>query len=187
MNIRGVRRGSLPMVVESMTGITETNGFIKFQKFIRLLSGWFEWVGMSAMMVIVLTTLIDVVGSKWFQWPLPGSTELTGVLQIAAIAGGLAFSKIDGRHIRVEFFIDRLPVRGKLAIEIFNSILGFGLFALAGWMTYKFGINLLQSGTETLLLRIPLSPFSFWIAICCIPMCGVILIELIGLINRMRR
>lgn len=175
------------MLVKITMGITEAIWFIKFQKFIRLLSGWFEWVGMSAMAAIVLATLIDVVGSKWFQWPLPGSTELTGVLQVAAIAGGLAFSKIDGRHIRVDFFIDRLPRRGKLAIEIFNSFLGFGFFALAGWMTYKFGLNLLNSRTETLLLRIPLSPFSFWIAICCIPMCCVILIELIVLMNRILR
>lgn len=165
--------------------ITGTAWFSRFRKSINSLSSWSEWVGLVAMAAMALTALIDVVGSKWFQWPLPGSTELTGVLQVVAIAGGLAFSKIDGRHIRVEFFIDRLSGRGKAALDVFSSILGLGLFTVAGWMTYKFGLSLFGSGTETLLLGIPLSPFAFWIAFCCIPMCCVIIIELLNSIGRM--
>jgi len=165
--------------------ITGTNWFTRFRKSINSLSSWAEWVGLVAIAAMALTTLIDVIGSKWFQWPLPGSTELIGGLQVIAIAGGLAFSKIDGRHIRVDFLIEWLPGRGKAALEIFISVLGFGFFAVAGWMTYKYGLSLLSSGTETLLLGIPLSPFSFWIAFCCIPMCCVIIIELLGFIDKL--
>ncbi len=164
--------------------ITGTTWFAKFRKSIRSLSSWSEMVGMAAMVAMVLATLIDVVGSKGFKWPLPGSTEITGVLQVIAIAGGLAFSKIDGRHIRVDFFINNLPKRGKAALDVFSSILGLGLFAVAGWMTYQYGLSLSSSGTETLLLKIPLSPFAFWIAFCCIPMCCVIIIELLGFIDK---
>jgi TRAP-type C4-dicarboxylate transport system permease small subunit len=167
--------------------ITGTNWFAKFRKSIYSISSWSEWVGLVAIAAMVLATLIDVVGSKWFQWPLPGSTEITGVLQVVAIAGGLAFSKIDGRQIRVEFFIDNLPRRGKAAFEVFSSILGFGLFAVAGWMTYQFGLSLFSSGTETLLLGVPLYPFAFWIAFCCIPMACVIIIELVNSIDRILR
>jgi TRAP-type C4-dicarboxylate transport system permease small subunit len=165
--------------------IIEASWFTKSRNFIHLLSRWSEWVGLVAIAAMVLTTLIDVVGSKWFQWPLPGSTELTGILQVVAIAGGLAFSKIDGRHIRVDFLIDCLPQRGKAVLEVFISVLGLGFFAVAGWMTYQYGVSLFSSGTETLLLGIPLSPFSFWIAFCCIPMCCVIIIELLSFIDKL--
>jgi TRAP-type transport system small permease protein len=150
-------------------------------------SSWFERVGLVAMAAMVLATLIDVVGSKVFKWPLPGSTEIIGVIQVIAIAGGLAFSKIDGRHIRVEFLLDWLPQRSKDALDIFSAILGLGLFAIAGWMTYHHGVNLLNSGTKTFLLGIPLFPFAFWIALCCIPMCFVIIIELLTSIERVLR
>jgi TRAP-type C4-dicarboxylate transport system permease small subunit len=165
--------------------IAGTTWLVRVRSSINSLSGWFERVGLIAMVGMALTTLIDVVGSKGFQWPLPGSTEIIGVLQVLAIAGGLAFSKIDGRHIRVEFLIDWLPERGKAALDVFSSILGLGLFVVAGWMTYEYGLKLLSSGTETLLLGIALYPFALWIAFCCIPMCCVIIIELLISIDRM--
>jgi len=146
--------------------ITDAAWFSKSIKSMNSVSSWFERVGLVAMAAMVLATLIDVVGSKVFKWPLPGSTELIAVIQVIAIAGGLAFSKIDGRHIRVEFLREWLPQRGKAALDLFSALLGLGLFAVAGWMTYENGLSLLGSGTKTFLLGIPLSPFSFWIALC---------------------
>jgi TRAP-type C4-dicarboxylate transport system permease small subunit len=167
--------------------LTGAAWFAKFSKSIHGLSSWFERVGLVAMAAMGLATLVDVIGSKGFMRPLPGSTEMTGVLQIVAIAGGLAFSKIDGRHIRVDFLIAWLPKRWQAALDVFSSILGLGFFVIAGWMTYKFGLSLLSSGTETLLIRIPLYPFAFWIALSCIPMCFVIIMELFSSIDRMLR
>jgi TRAP-type C4-dicarboxylate transport system permease small subunit len=167
--------------------ITNVAWFTKFRKSIHSLSTWFERVGLVAMAAMALATLIDVVGSKVFKWPLPGSTELIAVIQVLAIAGGLAFSMIDGRHIRVEFLAEWLPQRGKAALDVFSALLGLGLFAVTGWMSYHHGVNLLNSGTKTFLLGIPLSPFAFWIALCCIPMCFVIIIGLFTSIERMLR
>jgi TRAP-type C4-dicarboxylate transport system permease small subunit len=158
--------------------------FARFRRSINSISGWLEWVGLAALVGMVLVALIDVVGSKGFNWPLPGTTEITAFLQVIAIAAGLAFSQIAGRHIRVGFLIDRLSKRGKAALEILSSILGLGLFAVVGWVTYDYGMGLLSSGTETLLLRIAQYPFSLWIALCCIPMCCVILIELLSHISK---
>jgi TRAP-type C4-dicarboxylate transport system permease small subunit len=168
-------------------GVTDAAWFAKFRKSIHSLSSWFERVGLVAMAAMGLTTLIDVIGSKVFRVPLPGSTEMTSVIQVLAIAGGLAFSKIDGRHIRVDFLLEWLPQRSKAALDVFSALLGLGLFAVAGWMSYYHGVNLLNSGTKTFLLGIPLSPFAFWIALCCIPMCLVIIIELLTSIERMLR
>lgn len=159
--------------------------FEKLNRYTTTASRWFERVGLLSMAAMALTTLIDVVGSKFFLRPLPGSTELTGIIQIIAIAGGLAFSKIDGRHIRVEFLVDWMPLRGKAMLDLFSSVLGLFLFAAAGWMMYQLGNDLLDSGTRTFLLGIPVFPFAFWIGICCIPMCFAIIIDLIISFNRM--
>jgi TRAP-type C4-dicarboxylate transport system permease small subunit len=159
--------------------------FTRVRQSINSISGWLEWVGLAALVGMVLIALIDVIGSEGFQWPLPGSTEITSFLLVIAIAAGLAFSQIAGRHIRVGFLIDKLPRRGKIVLELFSSVLGLGLFAMIGWVTYDYGLRLLSSGTETLLLRIVHYPFAFWIAFCCIPMCCVILIELLSYISKM--
>jgi TRAP-type C4-dicarboxylate transport system permease small subunit len=147
-------------------------------------SGWAEWVGLAALMGMVLTALVDVVGSKGFHWPLPGSTEVISVTQMLAIAAGLAFSKIDGRHIRIGMFVDRLKGRGQAALEIFTSILGLGLFVVAGWMTFEYGLSLFGSGTGTFLLGITYYPFVLWNSFCCIPVCCVIIIELLSFVDK---
>jgi TRAP-type C4-dicarboxylate transport system permease small subunit len=161
--------------------------FEGFGRYTTRVSRWFEWVGLVAIAAMAITTLVDVIGSKFFLRPLPGSTELTGVIQVIAIAGGLAFSKIDGRHIRVEFLVDWLPRRGKAILDLFSSILGLALFTFAGWMMYQFGNDLMNSGTRTFLLGIPIYPFTFFIAICCIPMCLAIIIDLITSLDRIMR
>ena len=165
--------------------ITGTTRFARVRRSINSVSGWLEWVGLAALVGMVLVALIDVVGSEGFQWPLPGSTEITAFLLVVAIAAGLAFSQIAGRHIRVGFLIDRLPKRGKIVLDLFSSVLGLGLFAVIGWVTYDYGLRLFSSGTETLLLGIVNYPFALWIAFCCIPMCCVILIELLSYISKM--
>ena len=165
--------------------ISDTAWFSKSMKYTDSISRWFERVGLLALAAMGLTTIIDVIGSKVFNWPLPGSTEITSVIQVVAIAGGLAFSKIDGRHIRVEFLFDSLPEKGQAALDIFSAVLGLGLFVVAVWMTYEHGLNLFKSGTKTFLLGISLYPFAFWIAFCCIPMCFILILDLINAIDRM--
>ena len=161
--------------------------FSRLVRSVNLTSRRLERIGLVAMMGMVLTALVDVVGSKLFNWPLPGSTEITGVIQVVAIASGLAYSKIDGRHIRVGFLTDRLSRRGNAAMDIFISILGLGLFVIAGWMTIDYGVTLLHRGNETFLLGIALYPFAFWIGLCCVVMCLVLITDLMTAVNRVSK
>jgi TRAP-type C4-dicarboxylate transport system permease small subunit len=158
--------------------------FTKFRGAVTSISRWFERIGMIGMAAMVLVALIDVIGSKAFKWPLPGSTEITGVIQVVAISAGLGFSKIDGRHIRVGIFIDGLPKRGRAALEVFVSFLGLGLFAVAGWMTLQYGLSQLHLHTGTFLLGIIYYPFSLWISLSCIPIFCVILAELLSALDK---
>ena len=44
-----------------------------FEKFARTFDVFLRWVSMTGMVVMVLTTIVDVVGAKLFRWPLPGA------------------------------------------------------------------------------------------------------------------
>jgi len=165
----------------------EMGWFVRARASIHTVSLWFERVGLVAMAAMGLTTLVDVIGSKVFNLPLPGSTEIIGVVQILAIAGGLAFSKIDGRQIRVDILFEWLPRRGQAVIDVFSALLGLGFSAVAAWMCYLHGLSFLESGTKTFFLGIPLSPFAFWTALCWVPMCFVIIGELLSAVAGMLR
>ncbi len=165
--------------------MTDAIWFVKLRKSIEWASRWLERVGLAGLAAIALTELTDVIGSKALNLPLPGSTEITSSLQVIAIAGGLAYSKIDDRHIRVDFLLEVLPERGRALLDLFAEILGLGFLFVAAWMCYEHGASLFESGTKTLLLGIPLSPFAFWIALCCVPMGCVIITELLTSLERL--
>jgi len=62
---------------------------------------------------MIVATIVDVIGSKAFRLPLPASLEVVYFCQLIAIAGALAYSEIDGRHIRVDLFVDKLPKKAR--------------------------------------------------------------------------
>jgi TRAP-type C4-dicarboxylate transport system permease small subunit len=107
------------------------------------------------------------------------------MVQIVAIAGTLAFAQIDKQHIRMEFFVDKASRKMKALMTGIVSILGLALFVLLCWHSYKFGMKLLGTGDITTSARMPLYPFAFWIALSCIPMCFVLLVEFIQSVKEM--
>jgi TRAP-type C4-dicarboxylate transport system permease small subunit len=168
-------------------GINGISWFTGYRRIVVLASRWIEVVGMVALMAMVASALTDVVGSKAFKWPLPGGTEIIGVLQVVAISAGLGYSYIEGRHINVSFLIDKLSGRGQAALSIFITLLSLGLFGVAGWMTFQLGINLYDRGTETMLLAIPHYPFAFWIFVGCIPIILAIIMNLLTAIEKVTK
>lgn len=136
-------------------------------------------VGMMGLVLMALFTLVDIAGSKFLGFPLPGVTELVALVQIFAIAGGLAFSELEKRHVRVEILIMVLPPKGKKALYGFSYYSVFFFFALATWSSFEHASSVLRSGMRTALLGLPVAPFMFWTAFCCALMCVTVLSELV--------
>jgi TRAP-type C4-dicarboxylate transport system permease small subunit len=155
----------------------------KTDKFTRIFSRFLEWVGVVGILLMFLVNFIDVVGAKLFLWPLPGATEAISFSQIVAIAPAIAFTLIIGRHIRVEFIIDRFPKRIRAAISSISSFLSLILFALILWQSYLYGLSLQKSGEIGSTSYIPFYPFAYVIAFCCIPVCLAFLVEVLKSLN----
>ena len=156
----------------------------KLEKINQRVSGWFEWIGIAALLIIMVVTFVDVVGAKIFTWRVPGAIDIVMVSQTVAIAFAAAMLLILGRHVRVTFFIDRLPKRAQGVIEIIIHILELGLFILIVWRLFVFGYYMQTGGEGTMTIRIPLYPFGYGLAAALIPVCLVILLRLINSITR---
>lgn len=150
----------------------------RLDKLSHFLSVWFERIAMVGLVGIIMATLIDVIGAKIFTKPLSAGTEVVYFLQVVAIAGSLAAAKIDGKHIRLEF-VDSLPRRIKNIVNFLVAVLGLGLFFLLAWQSYEYAQTLRIAQEVTAASRIPIYPFVLWIALCCIPVCLVLLQELV--------
>jgi TRAP-type C4-dicarboxylate transport system permease small subunit len=151
----------------------------KFEKFNTRLSGWFEWVGIAGLLLMMVITGIDVIGGKLFTWRLLGAIDIVTLSQIVAIAFSAAIALIVGRHIRVEFLVNRLPRRAQAVINSFVSLLGLILFLLIIWRLIVLGISFQTAREATATVYIPLYPFAYGIALASVPVCLVFLADLI--------
>jgi TRAP-type C4-dicarboxylate transport system permease small subunit len=152
-------------------------------KFIGVSSRFLEWVGVMGILLMFVVNFIDVVGAKLFVRPLPGSVEIISFSQIVAIAPAIAFTLILGRHIRVEFILDRFPKRIRAAITSVSSFLSLILFVLIVWQSYLYGVSLQKAGEIGSTSHLPLYPFAYLIALCSVPVCLVFLMEILQSLN----
>jgi TRAP-type C4-dicarboxylate transport system permease small subunit len=154
-----------------------SNILSKWEKVNYSVSIWFERISMVAIVIMMLATFVDVVGSKLFTWPMPAGTEVVYLAQVIAIAAAIAITKIDGGHVRIEY-IDALPRRGKAFFGIIVSILGLALFVTFCWQSFLFANSMRTDNEVTATARILLYPFVLWMALCAIPVISILLKDL---------
>ena len=154
----------------------------RFERFNRRLSGWFEWIGLFGLLVMVFITCIDVIGSKVFLKPVFGAIDIVVLAQLVAISFAAASALILGKHIEVEFFVVLLPRRVQAVINSIMHLFGLVLFALIIWRLIVFGYAF-QTGDEvSATARIPLSIFAYSIALACVPVCLVFILKFLNAI-----
>ena len=149
------------------------------ERFNHRLSGWFERIGLVGLLLMMVVTCVDVVGSKVFRWPLPGSIDMVQLAQTVAIAFAASMALILGRHVEVEFFVRHLPQRVGAVIHSVIMLLGLGFFMLILWRMSLFGHSLQTQGDYSATIHIPYYPFAYGIALGTIPVCVVYLLELL--------
>jgi len=176
-------RGLSPAPTENVEGCSVLD---KFERFNRRLSDWFEWVGLAGLLVIMAITCIDVVGAKFFRWPLLGAIDIVMLVQIVAIAFAASMALILGRHIQVEFLFNLLPRRARAVINSIVMLLGLGLFMVIMWRLSVLGHLLQTAGDYSATIRIPYYPFAYGIALASIPVCLVFLLEFLKSLTKKR-
>jgi TRAP-type C4-dicarboxylate transport system permease small subunit len=149
----------------------------KIERYNRRLSDWFEWLAFLGLLVMMVVTCVDVVGAKVFRWRLMGALDIAMLAQTVAIAFGASMALILGRHIQVEFFVKLLPRRLGAVVNSCILLLGLGLFMVIVWRLVALGYLLQTSGDYSATIHIPYYPFAYGIALACIPICVVFLLE----------
>ena len=163
------------------------DGLNRLEKFNYRLSAWLERIAIVGVLGMILGTMIDVIGAKLFHWPLPEGTEAIYLLQLVAIAGALAISKLDGRHVRIEL-IDRLPQPAIGIIHSIVALLGLGFFILLTWASYDYAQALRTNHEVTATVKIAIYPFALWMALCCVPLILILVKDFISsLLETIRR
>jgi TRAP-type C4-dicarboxylate transport system permease small subunit len=156
----------------------------KFVKFNAQVSRWCEWLSIAAMLLIVAITCIDVVGAKVFRWRLLGAIDIVMLAQLVTIAFAAGVTLLNGRHIRVEFFMKLLPPRARHIIDSLVLLLLLALFSFIIWHVTVLGHSFQTSGEYSATIHIPYYPFAYGVALASIPVWLILLVQFIQMLKK---
>src|SRR5689334_5064755 len=94
-------------------------------------------LGSLGMMLSMLICFADVVGTNFFDWPVPGTLELTESTMVLIVFGALAFTQEKRGHIRVEILHGYMSARIKSLADLFTHFLALVFFVLLAWYSFS--------------------------------------------------
>jgi TRAP-type C4-dicarboxylate transport system permease small subunit len=136
-------------------------------------------VGEVFLFIMMILTVADVAGRYFFNRPLQGTNELTGLSLVCVAASALAYSQIKKGHIRVDLISGRLSPRGQNILDAIAYL--FCLFAsvLITWQTFVRAASYIVSKRATETLVIPFFPFMLLLGLGFFFLALVSLVDLI--------
>ena len=142
-------------------------------------------VGMIASMLIGVA---DVVGTKFLDWPVPGTLEFTESTMVLVVFGALAYAQERRAHIRVELLYGHVGPRGQSFMEAVTHIVAFIFFVLVAWqglseLSYSWELKEATLGT----VRFPLYPARVFLVLGVVRLLVRLALDIAADVGRMRR
>jgi TRAP-type C4-dicarboxylate transport system permease small subunit len=124
-------------------------------------------VARAALAVMMLLAATDVLLRKFGGHAILGSAEITELLLVVVVFGGLAPCEAEEGHVRINFALKAAPPRLRSVLDAVTQLLSGLLFAAMTWALFRRAAGLRQWGEVTLDLGLPLYPFAAIAAAGC--------------------
>lgn len=156
-----------------------------FKKIVHSTSMFFENVGIWVFLFMIGIMCVDALSTKVFSSPIVGTIDLVRLSQLVGIGFAIASAQVLGKHVAVDFLINKAPHRMQAVVGCLVNLILFAFFCLIVWRLFRLGyaFQIAQEATET--LYIPIYPFVYAVAFLNIPVCLLFLIEFLETLPRL--
>ena len=127
---------------------------------------------------VMLITVADVL-LRSLGRPIVGIYEFVAFAGAVVIGFSIPFTSWVRGHIYVDFFVGKLPSRGRRILHLLTRFLGIGLFGLTGWNLLKYAQDLHRSGEVSPTLHLPFYPIVYAIGLACLVESLVLLSDIV--------
>lgn len=148
------------------------------------LSEVFYWIAGVGLVGMLLLVVADIIGIKVFSKPVPGGIEIVTFISVVAIGFAICYTAVTHGHVAVDFVIDKLPRRVRLAVNLLTLLFSVGLVAVLAYYTFKYAARLKATGEVSMTQKIPFYPFVYGLAVCWVMTALVLVREFVQLIAK---
>lgn len=124
-----------------------------------------SYIGGAVLFFMMLLTVADVFMRYVFNSPLLGVQEITEFMMVTFVFFSLAYTHVQGAHIRVDFVMERLPPKAQKIIEQFILFIEMLLLLIISVMGIFKGLRVMEMNHISGILSIPVYPFYFVVVI----------------------
>lgn len=122
---------------------------------IRTVNRLLHYVAGLILVVLMFTTIVDVIGRTFLNRPFRGTVELTEMMMLGIIYLGFGYAEHEGDHISVDLVYSQVGRTMRLVLTVFNGVFGVAVIGLLTWNLYGFADRLEVGGYESAVLKIP--------------------------------
>lgn len=145
-------------------------------------------LGSVGMMLSMLICVADVIGTNFFDWPVPGTLEITESTMVLIVFGALAYTQEKRGHIRVEILHGYMSPRIQSLMDAVTHLLALVFFALLAWqsigeLTYSWEMKEATMGA----IRFPLYPARLLLTVGATLLIAQLALDVIMDVGRMWR
>lgn len=151
----------------------------RLEKALALFSKWATVIAGVALVGMLVITIVDVVGNKFFKQPMQGASEYLSFLAVITTSFAISFSMIEKAHVQVDIIVNKLPPRWKALLEAFITFLSLGIFIILTWVSIRLGMQLQKNHELSMTQRIPMFPLAYALAFAFFPACLYLFLELL--------
>ena len=130
-------------------------------KVIKWVSAVMAAIGAATLAVMMLLSVADVIGRKFFLKPIEGTAELVGIMLVIAASMGLGYCALIKGHIRIGVLFDRFPPRWQAIVDVFAYLICIAASVIIIWQgsIRMYDYMFKELGGVTDIVAIPYWPF----------------------------
>lgn len=145
-------------------------------KVLDFLSRWLGYFSAAFIIFLMLIVTADVCGRYFFNNPIIGASELARYSVIAIVFPAMAWTALSGRHIRVDFIMNRFPRRVQAITNASVLILTLVIYSIITWQSILYSLEV-ESVISA--LDVPQAPFYWVMVVGWTVFCAAIIVLLI--------
>jgi len=150
-------------------------------KIIDRLCLWLGYASAVAIIILMLVVVADVCGRYFFNNPITGASELASFLMIVVVFPALAWTALEGKHIKVDLLVSRFSPRAQAILDSITLLVALGIYIVITWQSV---LESMSVDTATGMLRLQHAPFYWIMTVSLAIFCLSILVLVIRNITR---
>lgn len=108
----------------------------KILRRVKTICKWLAFFSAACLCITMILNFVDVVGTKWFGWSIPGALDFTEELMVFMTIPPLAYIALERGHINIAIVEEHVRTKVRIGLRILSYTIGFLVMSFFTWRVF---------------------------------------------------